>query len=78
MEKAVINEDTKRLMWLQEQQGCALVSDDQGHWAVACDGMQSLSINPPDDVETAFFIEKHRWKKTVREAIDDAIKEISS
>ena len=71
----VINRDTKRLTWLQRQQGCALVSDDQGHWAVVSDGMQTLSASPPDDVRTTFFIEKHQWRKTIRRAIDAAMRE---
>jgi hypothetical protein len=33
-------------------------------------GMQSIPENPPDDVQTTFFIEKHEWKKTVREAVE--------
>lgn len=74
----VINKDSKRLTWLQQQQGSALVSDDQGHWAVVCDGMQNLCSKPPDDVQTTFFIQKHQWRKTIRRAIDSAMKEFSS
>lgn len=73
-----INRDSKRLTWLQQQQGFALVSDDQGHWAVVCDGMQNLPLNPPDDVQTTFFIEKHQWRKNIRRALDAAMKEFSS
>ena len=74
----VINKDSKRLTWLQQQQGCALVSDDEGHWAVVCDGMQNIPLNPPDDVQTTFFIEKGQWRKTIRRAIDATMKEFSS
>ena len=65
--------DKERFDWLEEHQGCALISDDMGHWAVSGDGFQSLSDNPPDDVETTFFIEKKQWKSSIREAVDSAI-----
>ena len=68
--------DKERLDWLEEHQGCALISDDMGHWAVSGDGFQTLSNLPPDDVETTFFIEKKQWKKSLREAIDSAMTEV--
>jgi hypothetical protein len=64
-----------RLEWLEQQDGCALVNDDQGSWAFASTGSQSLSENPPDDCDTAFFIPKADWKPTIAEALDYAIKE---
>jgi len=67
--------DKERIDWLQKNNGCALVSDDQGHWAVVEDGFQSLSSGPPDDCSTTFFIKKAEWKTTVRKAIDSAMKE---
>lgn len=67
--------DKQRIDWLQKHgQGLALLSDDQGHWAVSGDGMQSVSSNPPEDCHTTFFVEKREWKKTVRKAIDAAIR----
>jgi len=66
--------DKERLNWLEEQgDGIALINDDQGFWAVASDGMQSLSEIPPDDLSTSYFIEKKYFKPSIREAIDYAI-----
>jgi hypothetical protein len=61
--------DTELLDYLETQEGAALVSDDRGHWAVTMSGMQTIPENPPDDITTTFFIEKHEWKPTIREAI---------
>lgn len=66
--------DTDRINWLNKHEGVALVSDDQGYWAVVEDGYQTLSVNPPADCQTTFIIKKKQWKSTVRKAIDDAIK----
>lgn len=66
--------DTERLDWLEQAEGYALVSDDRGHWAVVTDGMQSIPLKPPADVATTFFIKKKDWKKSVRKAIDAAMK----
>lgn len=51
-------------------QGCGLISDDMGHWAVASFGMQTLPSNPPSDVCTSFIVEAHEWKPTIREALE--------
>jgi hypothetical protein len=67
--------DTDRLDWLEKQDGAGLVSDDAGHWAVATNGVQSAPMAPPCDITTQFWIEKHEWRKTVREAIDAAIRQ---
>jgi hypothetical protein len=63
--------DTERLDWLTET-GMSLINDDFGNWAVTSDGMQNVPKNPPDDIETTFFIEKAQWRPSVREAIDAA------
>jgi hypothetical protein len=34
--------DMGRLDWLENQQVCALVSDDNGHWAFVCSGFQNV------------------------------------
>lgn len=70
-------DDAQRIDWLENNQGKALVSSDFGHWAVVEEGMQSIpvDIHEPSDMSTTFFIEKDQWKKTVREAIDHAMKE---
>ena len=67
--------DTERLDWLEKQQGSALLSDDHSHWAVSGDGMQNVPMNPPEDIQTMFVIERSQWKKTIREAIDAAVAE---
>jgi len=36
--------DKQRLDWLEAQEGCALVSDEAGSWAVAMFGMQNVPI----------------------------------
>lgn len=51
-----------------EGEGNALISDDQGWWAVATSGFQNLP-DPPGDVETMFFIEKAQWRPSIREAL---------
>ena len=61
--------------WLSKQDGVALVNDDFGHWAVATSGMQNVPRNPPDDIQTTFFIEKAEWKDSIEEAIKYAIQE---
>jgi len=50
--------DSDRLDFLEENQGCALVSDLDGQWAVY-----------PAETEI-FFIEITAWRPTIREAID--------
>jgi len=68
--------DQERLNWLEiHGQGYALVSDDNGHWACVQDGMQNCPMTKnPEDIATTFFIEKHKWHDTIREAIDAARK----
>ena len=50
--------DTERIDFLEDHQGCALVGDLDGQWAVY-----------PAEIET-FFIKVTAWKPTIREAID--------
>jgi hypothetical protein len=52
-----------------------LVSDDHSHWVVATFGMQNLPKKFPGDIDTSFFIKKKEWKKSIREAIDFAMKQ---
>lgn len=61
--------------WLEQHQGYALVSDDNGHWACVCDGTQSVPLKSgPQDIDTTFWIKKKDWKKSIRKAIEAAIK----
>jgi hypothetical protein len=47
-----------------------LLNDDNGHWAVTCDGFQNVVCgDEPEDVETSFFVEAPHWKDTPREAL---------
>ena len=52
-----------------------LLNDDFGHWAVSFEGYQSIPEHPgePDDINTSFFVLKEHWKKTINEALKDAI-----
>ena len=69
--------DTERLDWLENQQGSALLSDDNGHWAVSSTGMRNINtVNEnPIDIQSAFFTEKTEWRNSIREAIDAAMRE---
>jgi len=64
--------DTERLDWLEKQDGYALISDDGGRWVCTCEGMQNIPEEEASDIVTTFFIEKDKWKNTIREAIDSA------
>lgn len=70
----VVRTDTERLNWLEEHEAYALVNDDNGHWACVSDGIQNVPMDDKAcDIETCFFIEKDRWKGSIREAIDYVI-----
>ena len=64
--------DKERLDWLEKQPGVALINDDFGNWAVSGDGEQNIPENPGEcsDIYTSFFIEKNKWHKSIRGAID--------
>lgn len=68
-------DDTKRLDWLEKQNGCGLISDDAGRWAISTGGFQ----NVPDskkriDIFSTFFVEAKQWRSSIRKAIDYAIR----
>lgn len=67
--------DAARLDWLGLQDGCGLVSDDAGHWAVSGSGMQNVPDTTPIDLATTYIVMADEWKANVREAIDAAILE---
>ena len=47
-----------------------LLNDDNGHWAITCDGYQNVVFgDEPEDVETSFFVEAKQWRNTPREAL---------
>ena len=64
--------DTELLDWMGQQDGCALISDDNGHWVFTGEGFQNVVDGGPKDVQTTFFIEASQWKNSVREAIQAA------
>lgn len=47
-----------------------LLYDDEGHWAISTDGVQTVVIGDPVDVSMNNFVEKDMWKDTIREAIN--------
>jgi hypothetical protein len=64
--------DEIRLDWLEQHQGCNLISDDMGRWAVSTTGFQNLPENQdePFDAQVVSLILKTEWKNSIREAID--------
>jgi hypothetical protein len=71
--------DAERLDWFENMADkgfCpALVFDDNGHWAVTCDGMSPV---PEDDKHTVPVgivseVKPRQWRDSPREAIDAAI-----
>lgn len=62
--------DTELLNAIENMHGYSLVSDDNGHWALVCDGIQNVPMSDdPEDIQTTFWIEAHCFKPSVREAI---------
>lgn len=68
--------DTERLNWLEENE-FSLVSNDMGWWACVVDGMQNVPEKLPDDIHATFFIEKSQWSESIRNAVDNAIRDHS-
>ena len=70
---ASVDVDAMRLDWL-ERQDAALLSDDNGHWSVSFEGMQSCPLqDEPQDIWTSFVVKAEDWYPSVREAIDAAL-----
>ena len=48
-----------------------ILYDDNGHFAISSDGMQSLpkDLNDTDDISFSCYVEKKYWKKTIRQAL---------
>lgn len=68
--------DKERLTWLEDNEAFSLINDDNGHWACVSDGIQNVPMDDETcDIQTTFFIEKDRWKGSIREAIDYAIEQ---
>lgn len=72
--------DTCRLDWLEKQDGCGLISDNAGRWAVSKCGYQNCP-NPDKAIyhisytKSSVWVEAHEWKPSIRAAIDYAMRE---
>jgi len=60
---------------LTETGACpGLINDDNGHWALSFTGIQEVNFgDEPSDLNTTFFVEKHEWKPTIKEAVIAAL-----
>ena len=49
----------------------SLVHDDNGHWAVSCDGFQDVGDEEgkPSPISIYIFVAQEQWKPTIREAL---------
>lgn len=64
--------------WAQEGNCPALIFDDNGHWAVSFDGIQTCQQGEaPESIQTTFFIEADDWRENIFDAIDAAIEKIA-
>lgn len=69
--------DTELLDWFEHtgaEYCMALLSDDDGRWAVSINGGQSIPVEAwaqgkPGDVDTYFSISANDWKPSIREAL---------
>jgi hypothetical protein len=78
--------DSERINWLEKHAGhggalVGVVHNDARHWAVLWDGFQNVPADSkePFPLQTAFCADEddlHRFKLTVREAIDYASENI--
>jgi len=59
-----IIEELTKLGWAP-----CILYDDNGHFAISSDGVQSISVDKQDQ-ELTHFIEKDMWKDSLREALD--------
>lgn len=73
--------DTERidgLVRLAENGDCpALISDDNGHWAVVSDGFQNMpqSTREAETIMATFIVEAGDWFDDPRAAIDEYLRE---
>ena len=55
----------------------ALIFDDNGHWALAFDGTQSVaSLSGPVTTYSTFFVEADMWKDTIEEAVEYSLSKL--
>lgn len=48
----------------------ALVNDDNGRWAVVCDGFCSVPTDQPGDWYGSLFVEASEWQPSVQMAME--------
>ncbi len=61
--------DKERIDWVEKKAvGGALVSDDNGHWAVIGDGYQTVALEK-SDIKMNFYVGKDKWKDSILEAV---------
>lgn len=65
------------LMWLEQQEGINLVSDDAGQWACTGNGVQDMPEPHPQsegftpiDMSITSFVYADEWCDTISEAIE--------
>jgi hypothetical protein len=64
--------DSARLNWLSLNQGCNLISDDGGQWALSTSGIQPVPEGGrfTETVAINSWVDPEEWKPSVRAAID--------
>ena len=67
--------DTERLDWLEQQQGDALISDDNKLWAVSGTGFQPVPEEMPTDMTLTYLVRAEEWRPSIRQAIDAVMDE---
>ena len=72
-----INSDAERRLraaidWLTQHNGCNLISDDNGHWAVSTSGYQPVPTDPPGDMDIVSLVSASEWRATILDAIEAA------
>ncbi len=55
--------------WFESTEGGALISDDAGNWACVFMGFQNVPLDPPENIQSSFFIEKKDWYPSIQEAL---------
>lgn len=61
-----IIEELTKLGWAP-----SLLYDDNGHFSIMSDGVQSVAKIDKEDMELIYFVKKDKWKDSIREALND-------
>lgn len=69
---------TVMLYVLVEKGYCpALVFDDNGHWALTMEGIQTMTgSDDPVDVNMTMHVQADQWRDTIPDAVHAAIKDV--